>query len=158
MTVARASCICERCGKEFEVVTKRPNRRDADNFEVWAERNITVCPECVRAEMEEEHLREAEDAKKKADERGLPHLRGSEKQIRWALVIRADQIDEIEHIIRKLERLAATNEERQLLADFKMCADKLFMETSASYWIESRNLEAVELVKDYRKTMLTRMK
>ena len=66
MTVARASCICERCGKEFEVVTKRPNRRDADNFEVWAERNITVCPECVRAEMEEEHLREAEDAKKKA--------------------------------------------------------------------------------------------
>ena len=158
MTVARAVCICEKCGKEFEVVTNRPNRRDADNFKTWAKGNITVCRECERAEREEEYLRAAEDAKKKADERGLPGLRGSEKQIRWALVIRADQIDGIEHIIRKLERLAATNEERQILSDFKICADKLFLETSASYWIESRNLEAVELVKDYHKTMLAKMK
>ena len=158
MAVAHANCTCEKCGKRFEVVVKRPNRRDADSFEVWAERNITLCHECVRDEIEEEHLREAEDAKKKADERGLPHLRGSEKQIRWALVIREEKIGEIGRVICGLKRLAATNEERQILADFKMCADKLFLETSASYWIESRNLEAVELVKDYHKTMLAKMK
>ncbi len=154
MTIARASCICERCGKEFEVVTKRPNRRDADNFEGWAEENITVCPECRNREKEETYQREAEAARKKAEERGLPELKGSEKQIRWALVVREKRIGEIEQIIREAEKLAVTDKERKILSSFKAYAEKLFFELDASYWIESRNLEAADLVWNYHRTMM----
>ena len=152
MTMAHAQCTCKKCGKVFEVVTKRPNRRDADNFTGWAEENITVCPECGKAAKEEAYQREAEATRKKAEERGLPELKGSEKQIRWALVIREQKIGEIEQLIYNAGKLAATDKERQILSDFKACAEKLFLEADAGYWIESRDFGAAELVRNYHKT------
>lgn len=153
MAMAHAKCTCEKCGEEFEVVVKRSNRRDADSFEAWAAENITVCPACQQRERDEEHKRDAEAAKQKADEQGLPELRGSEKQIRWALSIRDKQIEEVRKTLCKLEKLAATDEEKKILSDFKACAEKLFRETRAAYWIDSRYLDAVGLVKDYYKTI-----
>ena len=50
------------------------------------------CPECRR--KAEECCRKAEEevARKEADELGLPELEGSEKQVKWANVIRANFI------------------------------------------------------------------
>lgn len=49
MAKAEAHCICENCGAEF-IKYKRNcfNRREADEWEKWAEENITLCPECYK--------------------------------------------------------------------------------------------------------------
>mgnify|MGYP004551732641 CR=1 FL=1 len=154
MTVARASCICERCGKEFEVATKRPNRRDADNFERWAEENIVICPECRDRVRAETYRHEAEAAKIKADECGLPELKGSERQVQWALSIREKRMDEIQQIICQAEKLVSSNDEKQILSDFKTRAKELFREENAKYWIESRYLDAGNVVQNHHREMI----
>lgn len=46
MVKAVANCKCKYCGKEFQKVAIRGNRRDADNFVAWAEEHCDQCPEC----------------------------------------------------------------------------------------------------------------
>lgn len=51
-----------------------------------------LCPECQKAENAIKYEKEAEEAKMIAEEKGLPELEGSPKQIQWAEVIRIDFI------------------------------------------------------------------
>ena len=81
MAMARVTITCSRCGKEFEIKKKCYNRSDANSFETWAEQHIDMCSDCER---ELEYQQAAEETK------DLPTLEGSEKQIRWATVIRAE--------------------------------------------------------------------
>ena len=76
MAKAVATCKCSVCGKEFDVVSYKRNRAEADRFVEWAEGYITECRECERAE---EHARALEESE------GMPELAGSEKQVKWAL-------------------------------------------------------------------------
>lgn len=46
MARADAHCKCEICGTEFIKYKDCYNRRDADQYEEWAAKNITVCPDC----------------------------------------------------------------------------------------------------------------
>lgn len=87
MAKAVANCKCVKCGKSFDVTAIKRNRREADNFEEWAEANITMCYDCERAEAHEEALKASE---------GMPELTGSEKQIKWAIDIRAAKTREAE--------------------------------------------------------------
>ncbi len=80
MAIAKVTIKCCRCGKEFEIKKECYNRRDADNYEAWAESHIDMCHDCER---ELEHQRAVEETK------DLPDLEGTEKQVRWAIVIRA---------------------------------------------------------------------
>lgn len=85
MAVGVARCTCERCGARFEKRATRANRREADSWVEWAEENITVCPDCYRAEK----IAKAEAEIEKATvEIGLAELEGSVKQISWATDIR----------------------------------------------------------------------
>lgn len=80
MAMARVTITCSRCGKEFEIKKKCWNRNDANSFVEWAENNIDLCRDCER---ELEYQQAAEETK------DLPNLDGTEKQVRWATVIRA---------------------------------------------------------------------
>ena len=46
MILARATCTCKRCGKTFERKTRWWNDQKAREWEEWAVKNITLCPEC----------------------------------------------------------------------------------------------------------------
>ena len=46
MILARATCTCKRCGKMFERKTRWWNDQKAREWEEWAAKNITLCPEC----------------------------------------------------------------------------------------------------------------
>lgn len=85
MAKAIAKCTCERCGNAFEMIAFKRNRKEADNYEEWASKNCTVCPDCYKAEMA------AERAKK--DAQYAPITEGSEKQIAWAVKIRLQALD-----------------------------------------------------------------
>ncbi len=80
MAVARAICKCLTCGNEFEIRAVKRNRTEANSFETWAAANITECRECRARAAHEEAMKEA---------KGLPQLTGSEKQVAWAIDIRA---------------------------------------------------------------------
>lgn len=58
MAKATAHCRCKKCGNEFIREKKCFNRKDADEWEFWAENNFDLCGKCYGQEQ-----REAEAAK-----------------------------------------------------------------------------------------------
>lgn len=86
MARAQVKIVCAHCGKEF-MHTKLNcyNRKDANNYEKWVERNIDTCPECSLEIMKEKKLASVKEFEKNFP---LPALTGSEKQIAWAKNIR----------------------------------------------------------------------
>ena len=86
MAIAHAHCTCEICGKEFEVTAKKRNCTEAEDFERWAVKNITVCQECEEKKFEEKQQKEIADIEVKYYD--LPPLTGTHKQKAWATVIR----------------------------------------------------------------------
>lgn len=86
MAKGTAICICETCGKEFEVEKICYNRRDADQWAEWAAEHYCECTSCYRKRMDEE-------AKKEAEAMNLPEIVAvSEKQKKYAEDIRAKYI------------------------------------------------------------------
>lgn len=47
MAKATAKCKCVECGAEFIKSTTKQNRREANNWEEWAEQNYKQCPQCL---------------------------------------------------------------------------------------------------------------
>lgn len=126
MARALAICTCEWCGKTFEKVQYCHNRREADNWEEWAERNFTVCPDCWREQKEKERQEANEKAAKENAENGLPTLTGSPKQIAWAEKIRNEMMAYLNGCTPTEEFEAAFN---GFKADFAQ-------EASAGKWID----------------------
>lgn len=58
MAKAVAICKCAVCGKTFEKEAYKQNRRQANDWEKWAEENITVCPQCYAKEQREKEKAE----------------------------------------------------------------------------------------------------
>lgn len=95
--MAKASIIvaCSECGREYKVEKKCYNRRDADNFEAWiASQKEHYCPECYAKIKAAERQAERDAENKRAAEASadLPSLEGSEKQVAWAITIRANAL------------------------------------------------------------------
>jgi len=68
MARAIARCTCEKCGAEFEKIKHNlRNRKEANNWEEWAEWHYTTCDDCRRQEK-------AEEQAKKAEENGLERI------------------------------------------------------------------------------------
>lgn len=53
MAIATACCKCEICDREFEKTAVKKNRREADEWEAWAEKHITVCPSCYGKQQQQ---------------------------------------------------------------------------------------------------------
>ena len=84
MAVATAHCHCKECGCDFVCTRNGLSRTDAQSFESWASANIDICSACLK------RLKAEEASAKAAEELGKgPELTGSEKQVQWALNIRA---------------------------------------------------------------------
>lgn len=55
MAKATAICKCEKCGETFTKVKICNSRREANEWERWAESNCTLCPECYSKAKEAEY-------------------------------------------------------------------------------------------------------
>lgn len=85
MAVGEIKKICVKCGKAFSRREKFYSRDEANRWQEWAEKAITLCPECSKEKWVSEipdEIAEFEQAN------NLPDLNGSEKQIAWARKIR----------------------------------------------------------------------
>lgn len=92
MAKAKIYVICSECGEEFTHVKTCRNRREADSYEEWAAKNITLCPRCWQKEQDE--IAEERLAKILTDHKiALPEIIGkSEKQIRYAALLRTREL------------------------------------------------------------------
>lgn len=123
---------CSKCGEDYSVQMYGPRKTREWKINSWR----GVCDDCKETE------RESLIEKNKSG--GMPELTGSEKQIAWAMKIRAEFIsyadkmdeDEIEDILEDCK------DNHNLTADSKLIDAALaeIMETpEAHWWIDSRS-------------------
>ena len=93
---------------------------ERDRKEAWLA--TQPCSECRQAQREAERAEATAKATEQAAKLAMPELTGSEKQVAWALAIRATALEGLKKELVKPE-LAA-----QIVA----------LETSAKWWIENR--------------------
>lgn len=109
-------------------------------------------------QREVERQLQTEDAKAKAIEKKLPELKGSEKQIAWAVRIRDKMLDEANDYLDKLniadvyldiadEDVKSEWQERIDTIKNNAKSD-IFRETSSSWWIDNRDSFGDRLVRD----------
>lgn len=106
-----------------------------------------LCPECYEKWQQEERERKSIEAQKETERMELPELKGTEKQVAWAITLRINVLKLIEETFdecgkeRKVLRwrdnecqiVTFTIEEAKLAID-SLCKN----ETSAKFWIDHR--------------------
>lgn len=153
MAQATAHCVCEKCGKAFIKVKTCSNRREANEFEEWAEQNITLCPECYQKQLKEEKEKKMEECLEK-NAFSLTTINGvSEKQIQYADTLRkrhiANNIDRVDLVIRlissidkiRLESLCKelNKTEKEIIA-LSMQRNGLYKTYAALYTSEAKDI------------------
>lgn len=53
MAKGKVKCTCKSCGKSFIRTKKCVNRKDANNWELWAQQHIELCPECWKKQQQD---------------------------------------------------------------------------------------------------------
>ena len=149
MARAIAMCKCEKCGKEFQKIQYLQNRKSANEWQKWAEANITLCEECYKEEREAERKAADEKAAKENAELGLPTLVGSEKQIAWAEKIRNEYVKAAAKEAAEMEEAYQEAKARgwEQAEEVKEKLDRVygafckafFAEDSAKAWIDARS-------------------
>ena len=141
MAKATVKLICQKCGKEFSVSKEFHKRAEADNWEKYITKmGNGTCPECWKAEKEEEKEKTILENRAKLEEAvkscplSLPTLSGSEKQIAWATDLRNGVIAQM---VGKKFYWDKAEEKAKADPAVKTEWDKLF-NNSAKWWIESR--------------------
>lgn len=94
---------CAQCGNEFVHTHMSYNSKDAEQYKMWAEKNITICPDCYKANLENS---KAAKAAAVIAELNIPEsIEGvSDKQIAFANKKRNAYICENAYKIRKLAK------------------------------------------------------
>lgn len=146
MAIARATCKCATCGKEFEKTTVKRNGKEADSWEKWAAKNFDECDECRQKRIQEERAAENMNAAKAAEDLGLPKLDGSEKQVAWAETIRIQFIRMMDEGIQEAKEDNAQRYFDELVSFKEWMLKK---KTSASAWIEARSFSSPSMFARY---------
>ena len=154
MAKGTAVCTCCECGKSFTASKILASRDQANNWEEWAKSNIIQCDDCREKEREEEKAAANAKAAESAKEFELPELTGSDKQVAWANTIRVAYFNSYSKIVAKYSELLSS-ERQQCEVEFKSfleVAEHLFAtKTSASFWIENRDLTIRLVVHEHEK-------
>lgn len=114
----------------------------------WLEKN-GVCTECQKAQKAQEHAEATAKAAEKASAENLPELTGSEKQINWALTIRAEKLAQVDTMLEKISAACNGDEEKIALAKIQSQAIKnvLVSYTDSKFWIDNRDYPLKEIIK-----------
>lgn len=123
--------ITYSCGHQGRVIitgTKEERKRKYEWYE-----NVALCPECYKKQKEAEREKQHQEALLKTA--GLPELTGTEKQIKWAIDIRAKALE-------KWEKCKEANTPEEPAPEFvKFVENEIFAgKTEAKWWIENREI------------------
>ena len=154
MAKATANCTCKECGKHFEKVKILRNCAEAESWRKWAEEHIDTCPDCWRDAYRAADRSEIDALRKEYD---APPMTGSDKQIAWAEQI---QLRAVQAMRKFADNALAIS--RKELVDGKITEDVhqeriaqneryiryLYIETSASWWIDRRDKSEMDLCRE----------
>jgi len=155
--MARGIFKCAECG-EAVYFNVGKNRRDTDRYAEWLESQDRLCSDC---EEKQRTAANAEAAAKNAAS-GLPALTGTDKQIAWAETIRANKLEVIRMArageLQKMYLEAYWGTVRGIAYDdyameindpfVDYACSLLTAQTSASWWIDSRDARVGFILKD----------
>ena len=126
MAIARLNIKCTECGEDIEIRRNCFNRKEADNYEVWAAQNIKLCNKCRFEKQKAESLKDLSEFIK-----SLPEIVGkSEKQITYAKNLRENLIFKnrdrfgsitVDYFRNKLKQLVQIPDEK--LVDYSKCVN-----------------------------------
>lgn len=119
-----------------------------DDF-AWSDRaqQLTqgICRLCAAAEQQQEQQQRSAQARQQAQERGLPPLEGSEKQVAWAETVRLSAFSAIDKVHLWVQEIndEAEREDPDYWGQVKGGIDKavsyLEEQTEAKWWIDHRH-------------------
>ena len=142
MAKAIAECTCKTCGAKFEKFSFKRNRREADRWEEWAINYYDECDECAKKRIAAEREKAAEEAAKAAKEAGLPELKGTPAQVKWAEQIRYDGLEVLNKGLEYYEEKAKTRPDHpkvlKALKDIQEIYDIICRKDAADFWIDNR--------------------
>ena len=139
MSWATATCTCEKCGCTFHPRKECYNSRYAADWEEWAAGHFTVCGECKAKAGQQKRDEDVALAKEIADASGYPELKGSEKQIAWAIRIREKKADALEDLRDRVIRTVEKHPERKEAEDEMLAAiERIMAHDKAAWWIDMR--------------------
>ena len=121
------------CGHSQEVELFGKTSRRYEKIE-YMERG--VCPDCYRAEKQQEREQENERAVGLAKSLGFPVLEGSVKQVAWASSIRQ----------KTYESICRSNPEHPVYG-YGLVAEAISLEASAKWWIDNRNTDFLRITR-----------
>lgn len=140
MSWATATCKCERCGSIFHPRKECYNSTKAAEWEEWAADHITVCGECKEKAVQAKRAEQASEAAENAAASGYPELKGSEKQVAWALRIRQEKAAGLEKLRARAIRMAEKHPDHKAECDEMVEAiDRIMAHDDAGWWIDQRN-------------------
>lgn len=150
MILAHATCACKRCGKTFERETRWWNSQKAREWEEWAEKNITLCPEC----RYNDYVAGATKLAREASAIGLPELEGSDKQVTWAEYIRAELLESAGQFLkenwdktRELDDATIKEQNEKVLHALGQILVQIRLEPRAAWWIGHRRSDGAQLLR-----------
>lgn len=149
MILAHATCTCKRYGKTFERKTRWWNDQKAREWEEWAAKNITLCPECKY----DDYVAGAAKLAREASAIGLPELEGSDKQVTWAEYIRAELLESAGQFLKdgwdKTSMLddATKEHNEEVLHELGQILVQIRLEPRAAWWINHRRSDGAQLLR-----------
>lgn len=124
---------------------------DRDKKIEWLEKN-GVCSECRKAQKEAEHTEATAKAAVQAATENLPELIGTEKQVNWAMTIRAEKLAEVEEMFGK--QIAKLDDAEKIALSKIQCQavkNILATFTDAKFWIDNRDNNASLIIRQNNK-------
>lgn len=118
---------------------------DREKRIAWLEEHGT-CTACYKARKDAAHAEETAAAKAKADEENLPNLTGSEKQIKWALAIRAKKFEALDNRLAEMNTKTDEQQQRKNQIACQAARNVLARKTESRFWIDNRNVDALRLI------------
>ena len=149
MILAHATCTCKRCGKTFERESRWWNDQKAREWEEWAAKNITLCPECKY----DDYVTGAAKLAREASAIGLPELEGSDKQVIWAEYIRAELLESAGQFLKdgwdetSMLDDATKEHNEEVLHELGQILVQIRLEPRAAWWINHRRSDGAQLLR-----------
>lgn len=126
------------CGHE-ETIELFGKTADRDRKIAWLQEHGT-CSACYKARLDAEKIAATKAAAEKAVEDNLPELTGSEKQINWAMTIRAQKLTDLDKMFGDLNAKITDEQMRSKnQIAYQAARNVLTSKTEAKYWIDNRN-------------------
>lgn len=119
----------ERLCGHIEIVNLYGKTKARENRLEWeAKKN---CADCYKQKQQQIYARQAELAAQESQEKGLPALIGTPKQVVWAENIRKGIVQEVEGFLERYEKLRESPQVQQFIT-------RLYGKAEAKWWIENR--------------------